>query len=148
VLDLRSLATERLTADDAWVWVVRQAAEANPEIHLAQPARDVRTVHAGPPGGDPETQGANQVTLTLSDLEQLLRGVAQLSGIKVLQPYPHVAPHHVLLEGAISIHGTPFFWETSVDLRDLKTQDDIATLIRSLLAAFDGAEGQSKKGIE
>lgn len=83
-------------------------------------------------------------TLTIADLESVLRGVAQLSSVKVLQPWPSVAPNRIKLEGAINIHGTPYFWETDIDLRDLKAREDIVTLIESLLKSFDkAAKGQT-----
>lgn len=82
-------------------------------------------------------------TLTLADLENVLRGVAQLSGVQVTQPWPSVAPNRINLQGAISIHGNTFFWETEVDLADLKSRQDIVTLIEQLLRSFERAE---KKG--
>jgi hypothetical protein len=80
------------------------------------------------------------VTLTIADLQNILRGVAQLSGVRVTQPFEVVAPHMVHMEGAINIHGQTFYWETDIDLRDLKTRQDIATLIESLLTSFAKAE--------
>jgi hypothetical protein len=82
-------------------------------------------------------------TLTIADLENVLRGVAQLSGVRVTQPWPYVAPDRVKLEGAIHMHGQPFFWETEISLNDLQSRDDIATLIEQLLRSFERAE---KKG--
>lgn len=82
-------------------------------------------------------------TLTISDLENVLRGVAQLSGVRVTQPFINVAPNMVHLDGAIDIHGKPFFWETDLDLRDLKSRDDIVVLIESLLTSFEKAANGS-----
>jgi hypothetical protein len=82
-------------------------------------------------------------TLTIADLESVLRGVAQLSGVQVTQPYPYVAPERVKLEGAINVHGQTFFWETEISLADLQSRDDIVTLIEQLLRSFERAE---KKG--
>lgn len=82
-------------------------------------------------------------TLTISDLESVLRGVAQLAGVRVTQPYVLFAPHLLKLEGAITIHGSPFFWETEISLEDLKSREDIVTLIEQLLRSFERAE---KKG--
>lgn len=78
-------------------------------------------------------------TLTIADLENVLRGVAQLADVRVTQPYQVVAPHHCHLEGAIRVHGTPYFWEVDIDLRDLKARQDVVTLIESLLKSFEKA---------
>jgi hypothetical protein len=85
------------------------------------------------------------VTLTLEDLQNILRGVAQLAGCIVKQPWPAVAPNIVVIEGAINILGKPHFWETQIDLRDLKSGEDVGTLIARLLQAFDTAHGEVRK---
>lgn len=80
------------------------------------------------------------MTLTVADLQSILRGVAQLSGAVVTQPFEVTAPHVITVAGAINIHGAPHFWETELDLRDLQSRQDIATLIESLLTSFTKAE--------
>lgn len=79
-------------------------------------------------------------TLTVRDLENVLREVAQLSSVTLKQPWPLYLPEKVDLSGAINIHGQPFFWETQIDLRDLNSREDIVTLIEQLLRSFDMAE--------
>lgn len=78
-------------------------------------------------------------TLSISDLENVLRGVSNLSGACVTAPYPNVSPWLANISGAINIHGTTYFWETEIDLRELKSREDVGALIEHLLLHFDGA---------
>jgi len=74
-----------------------------------------------------------------SELEARLRTVEVLSGIQV-EPVSPLLPFAVRLTGFVHVHGAPKFYEAQIDLRDIKTANDVFSLIEALLKAFRFAE--------
>lgn len=73
------------------------------------------------------------------ELESRLRAVEVLGGVEVT-PVSPLVPFAARISGFVHIHGAPKFYEAQIDLRDIKTANDVMGLIEALLKAFRFAE--------
>lgn len=72
--------------------------------------------------------------MNAQQIESKLRTVEGLHDIK-LEPVSEVATPYFYLVGNVLLHGEPYFFKTEIKVTEFHTNDDVAQLGASLLAA-------------
>lgn len=85
------------------------------------------------------------MNLQAHELQAFLRQFEPLAGVIVRyenEVRQQLAPHVVVVEGAIFIEGEPHVWETEVNLTHFDTGEDLLLLVKSILQSFEKAARQ------
>jgi hypothetical protein len=85
------------------------------------------------------------VNLQAHELQNFLRQFEPLAGVNVRHANElrgALAPHVVVIEGAVNIHGEYHVWETEVNLTHFDTGEDLLLLVKSILQSFEKAARQ------
>ena len=84
--------------------------------------------------------------LHAAELEKLLRTVGpNLTDCLVKTPSQHEA-WMVEICGALMIYGQPHFWTVNVDMREIKTAEDVLQIAGSIEASFEKASAKVSSG--
>lgn len=85
------------------------------------------------------------MNLQAHELQNFLRQFEPLAGVNVRyanEVRQQLAPHVVMIEGAVFIEGEPHVWETEVNLTHFDSGEDLLLLVKSILQSFEKAARQ------
>ena len=80
------------------------------------------------------------------ELQQLLRTVGPNLGDCLVKTKSELEAWVVEVCGALQIHGEPHFWSVNVDMREIKSADDILEMAGAIEASFEKAAAKVASG--
>ena len=84
--------------------------------------------------------------LHAEELQKLLRTVGPNLGDCLVKTKSELEPWVVEVCGALQIHGEPHFWTVNVDMREIKSAEDILEMAGAIEASFEKAASKVASG--
>lgn len=84
--------------------------------------------------------------LHAEELQRLLRTVGPNLGDCLVKTPSNLAPWVVEVCGALMLYGEPHFWTVNVDMREIKTAEDILQLAGAVESSFEKAASKVSSG--